>query len=343
MDASTLRPAPDAETLALLQGIEIITAGWRDRLLSGDIAASRAFASVIFRAFAGPPPAPGLCEISDLAVPGGDGERPARLYRPRGEAPQPVVLFLHGGGWSLGGIEDYDILVHDLATQSGVAFLSLDYRLAPEHGYPAALEDVAAALAWLRDAAPRFGLRTDRIGLMGDSAGGNLAAVTAWLERGSDPTIAGQWLIYPMTDVSRPHEDFPSRLVCGDGDLFLTRGAIDAARAWYLDQRTDLAVDPRVSPLNADPAGLPPTQIIVAGCDPLRDEGRDYHDRLAAAGVETSWRCYDSTIHAFLSFGVLDVAKAARAALAQDMRIRLSAEPDAVRDRDGSLRAGTQG
>ncbi|MCW4463543.1 alpha/beta hydrolase [Sphingomonas sp. BT-65] len=319
-----MRNEPDAQTRQLLQGIELIIAGWRDRLLTGGIAASRAYASVIFRAFAGPPPEAGLCEIADFMVPGGDGVRPGRLYRSRGVALQPVVLFLHGGGWSLGGIADYDVLVHALAAESGVAFLSLDYRLAPEHGFPAALEDVAAALAWLRGAASELGLRADRIGVMGDSAGGNLAAVASWLERGSDPAIAGQWLLYPMTDVSRPHEAFASRIDYGEGDLFLARGAVDAARAWYLDEREGLAADPCVSPLEAgDLTGLPPTGIVVAGCDPLQDEARAYYERLIAAGVDASWRCYDSAIHAFLSFGVLDVAKTARGALAQDVRDRL--------------------
>src|SRR5690606_23215642 len=229
-------------TQALLQGLGVMTDGWRDRLLAGSAADSRAFAAAVFTAFAGPPPEDGRCRACDLDVPGGDGgARRARLYRPAAaHGPLPVVVFLHGGGWWLGGLDEYDTLMRHLAADSGAAFLSLDYRLAPEHGFPAGLDDAAAVLDWLPGAADGLGLASGRVALMGDSAGGNLAAVTAWLRRGKAPEIAGQWLIYPMTDVSRPHGDFPSRIACGDGDMFLTRGAIDVARAFYLGDRGGL-------------------------------------------------------------------------------------------------------
>jgi len=320
----------DRQTAVLLAELDRMTQAWIATGADGSVSGSRAFAAEIFRAFAGADRDETDCDVEPISIAGGIGPRPARLYRPRGvgAAQTPVVVFFHGGGWVLGDLDSYDGLIRSLSVLSGAAFVSVDYRLAPEHPFPAGLDDAFAAIRWTAEHAHKFGADPGRLAVMGDSAGGNLAAVACQLALlAGGPAIAAQYLIYPMIDVSRPHAAYPSRDAYGDGDYFLTRAAIDGTLGWYL-AREGAADDPRVSPLLApDLAGMPPTTIIVAGHDPLRDEARAYFDRLCSAGVEAAWRAFDSTIHGFVSFGVLDVAQTARRELAAAIRRTLGSEP----------------
>ena len=320
-------PALSFESRALLRAYDMMREEWAERFESGGIAASRAFADAVFDRFRGPERdlAPG--QSIDLTVPGGGGERPARLYKPEttGNAPTPLALFLHGGGWSLGGIPAYDGLVGSLAALSGVAILSLDYRLAPEHPFPMGLDDARQALDWLHHYGPTIGGDPNRLAVIGDSAGGNLAAVLARKSAlGESPPITCQVLIYPMTDVASPSADFPSRARFGDGRFFLIETAIEFARDGYLAGTSVAADDPRVSPLLAPvPPGLPNALIVTAGHDPLLDEAVAYHERLRAAGIDCIHQSFDDTIHALVSFGVLDQAQAARRLVADYLRQRM--------------------
>ena len=245
------------------------------------------------------------------------------LYSPADSAEYtlPLVILLHGGGWAMGDLDSYDGLMQALCAKSGAHMLSVDYRRSPEHPFPAGLNDTLRTIAWARAVAADHGFDPTRIAVMGDSAGGNLAAVAArrmHIEHGT--RLAAQFLIYPVLDVSRPHSAYPSRMSYGDGDYLLTRESIDVTLDWYLgaDDRPD---NPDISPLLApDLTCLPPTVIIVGGCDPLLDEALNYADLLQAAGVPTTFKCFERTIHAFLSFGVLDVAQRARTYLAGEIK-----------------------
>ena len=174
--------------------------------------------------------------------------------------------------------------------------VAVDYRLAPEHKFPAAVDDAVASFHWLAEHAVELGIDPDRIVVAGDSAGGTLATVVSQLVRGEPRTPCLQWLIYPATDLAA---EMPSHSTCADGFL-LTRDDMQWFRAQYLNDAGEVA-DPRVSPLKAtDLSGLPPALVFTAGFDPLRDEGRAYADRLAAAGVKTIHREFDSLIHGFV-------------------------------------------
>lgn len=237
-----------------------------------------------------------------------------RLYRPRPggriEAPLGALLFLHGGGWSLGTLDSYDAMMRWLCARANVAVMSLAYRLAPEHKYPAQLDDAAAALAWLRVKARSFGLNPARIALGGDSSGGTLVAVVCQQDRGrGEPALAGQILLYPvMTLETDP--PYPSRRLYGGGGYFLSERGLEVAAERYLSPGDDRHA-PRVSPiLESDLRGLPPTLVMTAGFDPLKDEGAAYAMKLRAARVPIEHRCFESTIHGFLSLaGVLAVGR----------------------------------
>ena len=239
-----------------------------------------------------------VAEIENLTVDGPVGAVPVRLYRPRAreEGALPLLVYFHGGGWVLGGIESHDGLCRRLAAVSGCAVASVEYRLAPEHPFPAALYDARAALCALVRMADDLRIDPSRIGLGGDSAGGTLAAVAALEARERNgPAIAFQLLLYPVCDMVM---DTPSHTEFAEGHL-LTRKTLKWFSSHYLG-----ATDPsdwRASPLQAaDLRKLPPTLILTAGCDPLRDEGEAYGRRLVEAGVPTTiWRV-NGMLHGFL-------------------------------------------
>ena len=264
---------------------------------------------------------PEVESVSDLHAPGPAGDIRVRLYRPRGAAdagPLPALVYFHGGGWTIGDLDTHDVVCRVLADLARCAVASVDYRLAPEHKFPAAVDDAVAATRWVAREAGRLGIDARRIAVGGDSAGGNLAAVVALIARDEDdPPLAMQTLIYPATDMAA---DTASHLRYGDGHL-LTRDAILWFRGNYLRDGADEA-DWRASPLRAaDLARLPPAYVITAGFDPLVDEGRAYADRLRAAGVPVTYECFEGMIHGFVTMGgVIAAAHHALARCAQGLR-----------------------
>ncbi|WP_052682350.1 alpha/beta hydrolase fold domain-containing protein [Saccharothrix sp. ST-888] len=222
---------------------------------------------------------------------------PVKLYWPEGEGPHPVLIWIHGGGWTLGTVAGTDVTARDLSRLAGSLVVSVDYRLAPEHPFPAAVEDVLTAAKWVTREIGALGGDTTKMAVGGDSAGGNLSAVLANELPG---TFALQALVYPATDLTHP---FPSYEENGDG-LILTKDALAWFQGHYLDGTGADLKDPRVSPLYADTATLaaaPPALVITAGFDPLRDEGQAYAERLREAGVTVEHVNYDGQVHLFFS------------------------------------------
>jgi acetyl esterase len=255
-----------------------------------------------------PPPLEPVAAVEEHSLPGPDTDLALRLYRPHGEGPFGVLLFLHGGGFVLPLIPAHDGICRALCRRAGVVVASLDYRLAPEHPFPAAVDDAWAALSWLVEHADALGLDARRIALGGDSAGGNLATVIAQLARArAAPEIAFQVLVYPIADATLAH---PSVEENGEGFL-LTRALLTWFLGHYLPDGTDRS-DPRCSPLHAASLeGLPPALVITAELDPLRDEGEAYARRLIAAGVPVTLTRYAGLIHgSFQLYGVLDGGRA---------------------------------
>ncbi|MBX3269536.1 MAG: alpha/beta hydrolase [Sandaracinaceae bacterium] len=263
-----------------------------------------------------------LHRIEDRAIPGPGGPLPLRLYTPRsGPDPLPAIVYFHGGGFVLGDLESHDAQCRHLARHAGAAVIAVDYRLAPEHPFPAAVDDCVAAFRWVAAHTDELRLDPARLAVGGDSAGGNLAAVVAQATRGDlGPRPAWQLLIYPATDMTRSCE---SHELFAEG-FFLTRATMDWFVASYLTDPSEER-DPRASPLaTRELAGLPPAHVIVAGFDPLRDEGEAYAHALMAAGVPTTLRCYGSLVHGFYGMGGLveaarwaagDIAEVTRRAL----------------------------
>ena len=249
------------------------------------------------------PKAPELPEIRLLAT----EKFTLRVYRPVKNEKLPALVYFHGGGWTIGDIDTHDVLCRELAIGARCVVVSVDYRLAPEYPFPAAVEDCFAATRYVADNAAKLNIGSIAVG--GDSAGGNLAATVSLLAReAGGPAIAFQLLIYPATDQRLAT---PSHERNAQGYL-LTRDAIDYFRRGYLPDEKDWT-DWRASPLLAKSHGnLPPALVITAGYDPLLDEGRAYAERLKAAGVRVEYREYPDMVHGFILFGgVLDTAKAA--------------------------------
>ena len=251
--------------------------------------------------------------VSDTVIPSPQGAVPGRIYTPKPEdaigSPAPVLMYFHGGGFVLGSLNMVDGLCCQLARNAGVVVVSVDYRLAPENKFPAAAEDAYAATQWVAANAASFGGDPARVAVGGDSAGANLAAVVCLMAKdrgGHSPSF--QVLLYPSTDGRR---ETASALRNGTGYL-LTREMMDWFSALYQNSPADMA-NPYYAPLrHASHAGLPPALIITAEFDPLLDEGRAYADRLAASGVASEYRCFDGTIHGFVSFyQILDKAREA--------------------------------
>ncbi len=242
-------------------------------------------------------------EVRDLTVDGADGPLGARLYRPPAAGTPGLVVFLHGGGWVIGSLDSHDGVCRDLAAGSGAAVLAVDYRLAPEHPFPAAVEDAWAALQWAHRHADELGADGDRMAVAGDSAGGNLAAVTALMARDAGLALRLQLLVYPATDFSRHR---PSRRENGEGYLLTEQDMV-----WFEGHYRPDPMDWRASPLLApDHAHVAPAAVLTCEFDPLRDEGNEYAAVLAAAGVPVTARCYEGLIHA--SFNLYPMVPAAR-------------------------------
>jgi acetyl esterase len=261
-------------------------------------------------------------DVRDITLPGPGGALRARLYGPSaaGAAPLPALLYFHGGGWCIGDIDTHDPACRQLAHEAGCAVLSLDYRLAPEHRFPAAVEDCVAAVEFAAREGRRLGLDPARLAIGGDSAGGNLAAVATLAARDYGIALKGQVLIYPATDFAG---DTASHGEYGEGFL-LTRDAV----AWFGGNYVDAAQhgDWRASPLRApDLARLPPALIIVGECDVLRDESRAYAEALRRAGNEASFHLYPGMIHGFFTMGGMIAAADRAIAQAADFLRRVFA------------------
>jgi acetyl esterase len=267
------------------------------------------------------PTPPEIGMVRDLTATGSLGPIPLRLYRPAGvpvSTPLAALVFFHGGGWVIGDLETHDVLCRQLTAESGASVVSVDYRLAPEHKFPAAADDAWAATRWVAAHAGELGIDASRLAVGGDSAGGNLAAVVALQARDErGPSIALQVLLYPVTDVAgetRSYRDF------ADGYL-LTREGMRWFVAHYLNA-AEQAADWRASPMRAPSlAGLPPALIVTAGFDPLRDEGEAYAQRLGDADVRVDSVRYGGMIHGFVPMGrLIDTGNRAVSHIAASLR-----------------------
>ena len=251
------------------------------------------------------PTPPEIGAVRNLVANGPGGPIPLRVYRPAGVAASvalPGLMYFHGGGWVIGDLDTHDVLCRQLTAEAGVTVVNVDYRLAPEHKFPAAADDAWAATRWTVAHASEFGVDAGRLAVGGDSAGGNLAAVVALQARDAGaPIIKLQVLVYPVTDVaaeSRSYQDFSE-------GYMLTRESMRWFTAHYL-AAAGQANDWRVSPLRASShAGLPPALVVTAGFDPLRDEGAAYAAKLQQAGVLVDYVCYGGMIHGFAGMGKL--------------------------------------
>lgn len=262
--------------------------------------------------------------VEDISMPGSEGNITLRHYRPLKNKTLPAVVFFHGGGWVLNSLNTHDHLCRALANQSGCAVLSVDYRLAPEHPYPAAIDDAWTATCWVCKHADELGIDKNRIGVAGDSSGGTQAAVVALLARDNNgPSIACQALIYPVVD--HWSAGTPSYNEAGSGyslskDLMI----------WFWNHYAPRGVeinDFRVCPLRAsDFSALPPTLIVTAEFDPLRDEAEQYAQRLKAAGVSVQATRYEGMMHGFvIQFRLLDKGRRGLEEIAMFLRKQLNA------------------
>jgi acetyl esterase len=225
------------------------------------------------------------------------------VYRPEGEGPFPTVVFFHGGGWVIGDLETHDNQARSVARHGRAVVVSVDYRLAPEHPFPAAVDDAVAAARWAAAHLAELG-GDDRLAVAGDSAGGNLAAVVAQQLHADGTPVTAQFLIYPAVDSAG---EYPSRVENAKG-YFLEQPTMDWFYGHYAGGVDDPA-DPRLSPLRAaDLSGLAPALVVTAEFDPLRDEGEAYAEALRAAGVPVRQQRYDGLIHGFFDMGPISAA-----------------------------------
>jgi acetyl esterase len=270
-------------------------------------------------------------QVLSNEVPGPAGPIPVRIYVPAGSGPKPALVYFHGGGWARGSLQTHDILCRALANGGACIVVSVDYRMAPEHTFPAAIEDSLAATRWVAEHAEQIGIDPTRLAVGGDSAGGNLAAAVALVLRDEGrPALVHQLLIYPVTDYN-----FETRSYLDNAEGYnLTREAMRFYWRLYLRDESD-ADDQRASPLRARHfANLPSAFVITAEYDPLRDEGHAYADRLRAGGTPTVYREYAGMIHGFVtSAGVLDQGKQAIRDASAALREAFSGATAAVRSR----------
>ncbi|MDA9504714.1 acetyl hydrolase [Bradyrhizobium sp. CCBAU 11386] len=256
--------------------------------------------------FATNPEPPELARVAPLAIPAPHGVIPARIYVPtdprRQNGLSPALVFFHGGGWVIGDLDSHDVVCRQLAAEAALIVISVDYRLAPEHKFPAAADDAIAATKWIAANARELGIDASRLSIGGDSAGGNLTAVVALAARDGDgPAIAGQVLIYPATDFAMTHGSHSEP----ETSVLLTHSVIRWFRDHYLSGAADIH-DWRASPARAENlAGLPPAYVLTAGADPLRDEGNEYAARLKQAGVPVTYKHFPGQFHGFFTMGKL--------------------------------------
>ncbi|MDG4757885.1 alpha/beta hydrolase [Micromonospora sp. WMMD710] len=273
---------------------------------AADLAAIRAGAGAVEQVF----------EVRDERIPGPAGDLPLRVYRPAGSGALPTLLYFFGGGWTLGSIDTADGICRRLANLVPCQVITVGYRLAPEHPFPAAVQDCHAATVWIARHADRLGADPGRLAVGGDSAGGNLAAAVTLLCRADGPALAAQLLVYPNTDQSGA----PAGPVGDDSTLF-NRHSVAWYRTHYLTDPAQ-ARDPLASPLLADDlSGLPPALVVTAELDPLCAEGQRYAERLREAGVPTRLAHYPQMIHGFFAMpGVFTDGRRAQAGAAAFLR-----------------------
>jgi acetyl esterase len=256
--------------------------------------------------FVSNPEPPELEKVQPIAIPSPAGPIPARIYTPKNlrkaDGLAPCLVFFHGGGWVIGDLDSHDVVCRKLADEGELIVVSVDYRLAPEHKFPAAVDDAIAATRWIAEHAKQHGIDASRLMVGGDSAGGNLAAVVAIAARdGNGPDIAGQVLIYPAIDFAMTHPSHREP----ETSILLTHSVILWFRDHYLNGVADVH-DWRASPARAKTLiGLPPAYVLTAGADPLRDEGEEYARRLTEAGVPVTYRHFPGQFHGFFTMGKL--------------------------------------
>ncbi|WP_295855031.1 alpha/beta hydrolase [Tardiphaga sp.] len=249
------------------------------------------------------PEPPVLASVKAMTVPGPAGAIPVRIYTPKllrqADGMAPALLFFHGGGWVIGDLDSHDVVCRTLAVQGEMIVISVDYRLAPEHKFPAAIDDALAATQWIADNAIQLNIDASRISVGGDSAGGNLAAIVAIEARERGLKLRGQLLIYPATDFRMNHPSHREP----ETDCLLSHTVMRWFRDHYLNDAGDID-NWRASPARAeDLSGLPPAFVLTAGADPLRDEGNEYARRLSEAGVEVAYQTYPGQFHGFVTMG----------------------------------------
>ena len=256
--------------------------------------------------FVSNPEPPELKSVAPHAIPAPHGSIPGRIYTPnklrQTDSLAPCLVFFHGGGWVIGDLDTHDVVCRKLADEGQLIVISIDYRRAPEHKFPAAVDDAIAATAWIATHAKELGIDAARLLVGGDSAGGNLATVVAIAARdGNGPAISGQVLIYPATDFTMAHPSHSEP----ETSILLTHSVIRWFRDHYLNGTADVR-DWRASPALAKTlVGLPPAYVLTAGADPLRDEGDDYARRLEQAGVAVTHRTFPGQFHGFFTMGKL--------------------------------------
>jgi acetyl esterase len=252
------------------------------------------------------PEPPELAEVKPLSIPAPHGAIPGRIYTPKNlrktNGAAPCLVFYHGGGWVIGDLDSHDVVCRKLAHEGELIVISVDYRLAPEHKFPAAVDDAISATKWVAANAKALGIDTTRLMVGGDSAGGNLAAVVALAARDGDgPKIAGQVLIYPATNFAMTHPSHSEP----ETSILLTHSVIKWFCNHYLSGPAD-ADHWKASPARATTlSGLPPAYVMTAGADPLRDEGDEYAARLKEAGVSVTYRHFPGQFHGFFTMGKL--------------------------------------